>query len=523
MMDRCKAKNRTRRLSSGFLHRARCRSNFDTIATMRFFALCVSLVLALFSVGCGQSADRSSRPNIIVVLADDVGWGSLGSYGEPRIQTPNLDRLAREGRRFTQAYAPSSACSPTRYGVMTGRYFWRSKVNDGMVLSSNAPLHIETDRLTIASLLKDQGYRTAAIGKWHLGLGSEEGRTDWASKLVPGPRSIGFDYFFGLSANPRNGPHSFIENEELMGKLPGRPVSISGFGAHAKTSGIVAPFKTDEIMQNITKRVTTWIAENHADPFFVYFAPNAVHTPIAPNRAFTGSPYGKYGDFIHEVDASVGQILATLDALDLAKDTLVIFTSDNGGDINRGSPVHMQAMDSGLKPNGDLRGGKLHVWEGGFRVPFIVRWPGQVPEDSVSEQILSLTDLLATFAQITDVPLPDGAAEDSFDMLAAFTESTQGPPLRNRIVLQAGDATFAIREADWKLVERADPPDIRTARPKRAERIANMRANAPQQDQLFFLAKDPSEENDVGELFPERAARMRERLALDRSASQTRP
>ena len=245
---------------------------------------------------------------------------------------------------------------------------------------------------------------------------------------MPGPRSIGFDYFFGLSANPRNGPHSFIENEELMGKLPGRPVSISGFGANAKTSGIVAPFKTDEIMQNITKRVTTWIAENHADPFFVYFAPNAVHTPIAPNRAFTGSPYGKYGDFIHEVDASVGQILATLDALDLAKDTLVIFTSDNGGDINRGSPVHVQAMDSGLKPNGDLRGGKLHVWEGGFRVPFIVRWPGQVPEDSVSEQILSLTDLLATFAQITDVPLPDGAAEDSFDMLAAFTESSQGPP-----------------------------------------------------------------------------------------------
>lgn len=481
------------------------------------------LCLVLLCVDCSYAPVSANRPNIIIILADDYGWGSAGSYGASGVATPNLDRLAREGRRFTQAYAPGSVCSPTRYGMLTGRYFWRTSVKDGIVLRPNAPLHVEAHRTTLASLCKSQGYRTAVFGKWHLGLGSEKKRTDWATALAPGPRAIGFDYFYGLAANPSNGPHSFIENEHVLGKKAGEAVAVIRERAGARTTGIAKPFEFEHIMEALTEKVTWWIEQNRREPFFVYFAPNAVHEPIAPNPKFTGSPYGRYGDFIHELDWSVGQVLATLDELELADRTLVIFTSDNGGEVSPNNATTARAMEAGLKINGDLRGGKGSEWEGGFRVPFIVRWSGQVPANSVSEQVISLTDLLATLARVLDVPLPKDNAEDSLDVLGAFTGREQGAPVRDRVVLQAADATYAIRMGDWKLVERVDPPKFEYRNKMRADQAKKRMIGAPKHDELFNLAADPSETKDVSAAHPDLVNRLREVLAKDRTALQTRP
>jgi arylsulfatase A-like enzyme len=484
------------------------------------------LVLLLLGLRFGAWPLRAGeKPNIVVVLADDLGWGSIGCYGARDVPTPNLDRLAREGRLFRHAYAPGSVCSPTRYGLLTGRYYWRTHIKDGKVLPANAPLLIETNRLTLASLCKSRGYRTAGFGKWHLGW-TRERVTDWSVPLVPGPVQVGFDYYFGMAANIGSGPHSFIENDAVTGRIPGEPVIVHGGSREGDTtSGIRQPWKPDHVMETLTRRVTGWIETNRAGPFFVYFAPNAVHEPIVPHPRFTGSRYGKYGDFIRELDWSVGEILEALDRLRLAGNTLFIFTSDNGGVINPNNPNAAAAMKAGLKINGELRGGKHSEWEGGFREPFLVRWPGKVPANTVSDQVLCLTDLLATFASLLDVPLPKGQAEDSFDVLRAFTETRPGPPVRDHVVLQAASATYAIRMGDWKLVERSGAPEFESVRNKRKAAAAEKKrkAAAAKPDELYNLASDPAETRDVRAEHAELAAKMKKLLNEARERGFTRP
>lgn len=484
---------------------------------------CFALAAALMSATAPRlpAAAESARPNIVVILADDYGWGSSGCYGATGLKTPHLDRLAREGRRFTQAYAPGSVCSPTRYGLMTGRYYWRTSVKDGQVLPGNAPLHIETSRTTLASLCKSRGYTTGAFGKWHLGLGTQTRLTDWSVPLKPGPLEIGFDYFFGLGANPWNGPHYFIENHDVLGKIPGQPVVISGQRETATSSGLQQLWQEPRIMETLTARVTDWIERNRRQPFFVYFAPNAVHEPVAPNARFTGSPYGKYGDFIHELDWSVGEILATLDRLQLVNHTLVLFTSDNGGVVNPGNPNATAALKAGLAINGPLRGGKHSEWEGGFREPFLVRWPGHVPAGTVSDQVICHTDVLATIAGVLQVPLTPGNAEDSFNVLRAFTEERPGAPVRDHVILQAADATYDLRMGDWKLIERANPPEFAAVR--NAKKAAKKKSAAGQQDELYNLKNDPAEATDVRTANLERASQMRTVLAAARDRGFTRP
>jgi arylsulfatase A-like enzyme len=485
-------------------------------------------LLSLLVLGCATvvaAAEKSDKPNIVLILADDFGWGSLGCYGAPdELKTPNLDRLAEEGRRFTQAYAPGSVCSPTRYGLMTGRYYWRTNIKDGKVLSGSAPLHIETDRLTLASLCKSQGYKTAAFGKWHLGLTTER-VTDWARPLRPGPLQIGFDHFFGMAANLGNGPHSFIVNEEVSGHVPGAPITVRG-GARAVngTTGVEKNWKPEEVMTTLTEIVTEWIEANHERPFFVYYALNAVHEPILPHPRFKGSPYGGYGDFIHELDSSIGQILETLDRLKLADNTLIIFTSDNGGVVNPRNKNASAAIVAGLAINGPLRGGKHSEWEGGFREPFLVRWPGKVPASSVSDQVICLTDMVATFAALFQVPLPKGSAEDSFDVLRTLTETEPGPPVRDHVILQAANAVYDIRMGDWKFVERQDAPEFESLRnPRKAGQAARQRAAAAnQQNELFNLREDPSEKNNVWSSNRARGKRMKRALDDARDRGFTR-
>ncbi|HWA98510.1 MAG TPA: arylsulfatase [Pirellulales bacterium] len=496
------------------------RHSLHRITTLIIVELSVSL--SICHVFADNLAEKQCRPNIVVILADDYGWGSVGCYGGLGLKTPNLDRLAREGRRFTDAYAPGSVCSPTRYGLMTGRYYWRTSIKDGEVLSGSAPLHIETDRLTLGSLCKSAGYRTGAFGKWHLGLGNET-TTDWSLPLKPGPLEIGFDYFFGLAANPWNGPHSFIENYEVLGKLPGQPVLIKGNKADAATSGIERPWQEDHIMGTLTDHVVRWINENKDGPFFVYYAPNAIHEPVIPNDSFSGSPLGKYGDFISELDWSVGEILNALDRMKLADETLIIFSSDNGGVCNRNNPNAAAAMDAGLAINGNLRGGKHDEWEGGFREPFLVRWPKRVPAGTVSNQVICLTDILATLAGVLGLPLSENQAEDSFDVLRAFTEATAGPPVRGPVIMQSADGIYGVRSGDWKFIERVDAPPIEHRNRRKAQMAERKKKSAPRTDELFNLTTDSSEAVSVVADHVEIAAKLKQALIAARDANHTRP
>jgi arylsulfatase A-like enzyme len=480
-------------------------------------AVGIALITTLALPAMSATA-ASVKPNIVFILSDDYGWGSAGCYGATSVKTPNIDRLAAEGRRFTHAYAPGSVCSPSRYALMTGRYYWRTSIKDGKVLPVNAPLHIETNRLTLASLCQSQGYRTAAFGKWHLGMTTER-VTDWSQPLTPGPLQVGFDYYYGMAANIGNGPHSFIENQEVTGHIPGEPIEAGN-----PERGLKHPWKPDHVMESLTTRVTGWLETNSAQPFFVYLAPNAVHEPIVPNPNFANSPLGKYGDFIQELDWSVGQVLAMLDKLKLADNTLVIFSSDNGGVVNPGNANASAAIKAGLAINGALRGGKHSEWEGGFREPFLVRWPGRVPAGTVSDQVICLADMVATFADILQVPLPKGNAEDSFDVLRAFTETKPSAPVRDHVILQAADATYDIRMGDWKFIERKNAPEFESVRNRKAEKAANKKKrDAARSDELYNLKQDPEEAKDMLTTNAELAAKMKKALNEARVQGFTRP
>ncbi len=474
------------------------------------------------------STAAPSTPNIVVILADDYGYGSAGCYGAngALVKTPNIDRLAAEGRRFTDANTTSSVCSPTRYSLMTGRYCWRTSLKYE-VLNTFAPLHIETTRLTMASLLKKHGYATAAVGKWHLGYGraddSPKWRTDYAAELSPGPLDIGFDYHFGVPSNHGDLTGVFVENRFVYGlragkipagmKLPGpvpdddhyQPTYDAEDTENGKGTGRILELdaprrKNQRVMAELTAKATQWLERQPKDkPFFLYFTPVAVHNPVTPDQDLAGkSAAGLYGDWIHELDRSVGRILATLDKLGAAKDTLVLFTSDNGGVFKPENERLLQttAFKAGLRVNGDLRGGKHDVWEGGFKVPFIVRWPGKVTPGSTSGQMVSLVDLLATTAEIVGEPLPavTTGAEDSRSILPAILGESANP-IREDMIVHSAPGVFAIRKGPWKWIEGVPVDDIKPGVRK---------ASASQfRPQLYNTQDDPGETKDVSEQHPE--------------------
>jgi arylsulfatase A-like enzyme len=330
---------------------------------------------------------------------------------------------------------------------------------------------------------------------------------------------VGFDHYYGFVANLPAAPHGFIEDDEISDPFPSVPLAPA---ATESAKGRTA-WQVDHVMATLTSKLTGWIEADQTQPFFVYFAPNAVHEPVAPNARYTGSPYGKYGDFISELDGSVGQILATLDRLKLADNTIVIFTSDNGGVIEAHNENSVVARKAGLVINGPWRGGKHSEWEGGFREPFIVRWPGQVPADTVSDQVICLTDLLATFAHVLRAPLRPGQAEDSFNVLRAFTERQPGAPVRGPVILQSADGTYNLRMGDWKLVERVKAPTFSTDRNKRTIAAAKKKqAAAFPRDELYNLKADPFETRDEWPTHQDRAAAMKKILGESRNRGFTR-
>ena len=485
--------------------------------------LCLLLLLAGNSA---FAATTAAKPNIVIILSDDYGYGSASCYGaDPKlVRTPNIDRLAKEGRRFTDANTTSSVCSPTRYSVLTGRYCWRTSLKYE-VLSTFAPLHIETTRLNMASMLKAQGYQTAAIGKWHLGYGTADGnptwRTDYTAELSPGPLDIGFDYHFAVPSNHGDVTGVYVENRFVYGLRSGKippGMKVAGpvpdddnfkptYGPEdtengkAKILDIDAPRRVnDRVMPELTDKAVHWLEEQKKDkPFFLYFTPVAVHSPVTPEKDLLGSSAaGKYGDWIHELDRTVGRILDTLDKQGLADNTLVIFSSDNGGVKEPAQKTTPQtlALNAGLATNGPLRGGKHHVWEGGFKVPFIVRWPGKTPPGTVCKDMISLADILATTAAIVDEKLPPAsrAAEDSYNLLPAFLGDSE-KPARDAMIVHSADGVFAIRQGPWKWIEGVPVDEINPG----SRKAHHDEFHA----QLYNLHDDPAETKDVSAEHPE--------------------
>lgn len=422
-----------------------------------------------------QAKPDNKRPNVVFILADDLGYGDLSCYGATKVQTPNIDRLAREGRRFIDAHSPASVCTPTRYNLLTGRYAWRTWAKSSCVWS-NDPLLIEPDRFTLADLFKQQGYRTACLGKWHLGFG-EPGMGGWDDvlgpdynrELRPGPLEVGFDYFWGI---PHVGqfPHVIIENHRVLGLSSDDPIRIipdkrpdyekdylhrprnGATAALGVEGGKSARYKHEDLAMMLTKRAVDWLGEQSGEkPFFLYMAHRNIHGPLRPNKRFKGkSEIGTYGDFIQELDWSVGEVLDALDKNGLAKDTLVFFSSDNGG-VVRYKPTDSASIN-GHKVNGPLRGQKTDAYEGGHRVPLIARWPGVISANTEDSSLIALTDMLATFADYFGVQLSEDAGEDSFSFLGALLDQRPRQVTRKAIVNDSYWGVFAIRRGDWKLI-----------------------------------------------------------------------
>ena len=392
--------------------------------------------------------NAASAPNIVYILADDLGWGDLECYNpESRIPTPSIAKLARQGMRFTDMHSPSAVCTPTRYGIMTGRYCWRTSLKNG-VLWGYSPNLIEGGRMTVASLLKSRGYHTACFGKWHLGLGDLE-KADYSKPLHPCPNDHGFDYFFGIPASLDMEPYLYIENDRAVEQPTAHtPGQDSPRGVFWRPGPIAPGLKIDQVLPDLTTRAAKYIqdrAKQPDKPFFLYLPLTGPHTPWVPLQKFRGkSKAGDYGDFVTQVDDSVGQVLRALKDANLETNTLVIFTSDNG--------AHWTPEDKEKFPhraNAHWRGQKSDIHEAGHRVPFIVRWPGSVKPGSSSSQLGCLTDLMATVADIAGVTLPRGAGEDSFSLLPALKGSKGS---REAIVHHSANGTFAIRKGEWKLI-----------------------------------------------------------------------
>ena len=396
-----------------------------------------------------RAAEVAGKPNVVLILADDLGYGDLGCYGATKIKTPNIDRLATEGVRFTDAHAPAAVCQPSRYAILSGTYFMRAR------RQGEQTLYFHDGQVTLPSLLKSAGYRTAAIGKWHLGFG-RGAEPNYNTELKPGPLEVGFDSFFGCPRTHNEPPFVFVENHRVVGLDPADPLRIIphdevarrglkdwGWGASegAKAAHTARPQPRIDLI--LADKAAQFIAEKRDQPFFLYLAFLAPHVPIAPAPEFQGtSQAGRYGDFIQQLDTCVGKVLEALNARGLTDNTLVFFTSDNG------AVLHGEALAAGHRANSVLLGQKTDAWEGGHRVPFIARWPGRIPAGSKCDRLLGLTDLMASIAAAARVPLPAGAAPDSLNQLPVLTDPARAAAIRTEMLAQ-GTGGYALRQGDW--------------------------------------------------------------------------
>tara|TARA_B110000483_G_scaffold26207_1_gene31325 strand:- start:5614 stop:7128 length:1515 start_codon:yes stop_codon:yes gene_type:complete len=484
------------------------------------------------------------KPNIVVIFADDLGYGDTSVYGATKIYTPNIDQLAREGRRFTDAHTASAVCTPSRYILLTGEYAFRTDHWSPVFLKVG--LIIDENKKTVADIMKDDGYATACIGKWHLGFGEET--PNWNGELKPGPLELGFDYYFGMPVVNSHPPFVYVENHRVVGLDENDPFV---YDTLAKTKDIEEKRNIDQIGgaekahqlyddyqvgTTLAGKAVNWIKTHKDEPFFLYFPTTNIHHPFTPHPRFQGtSEAGRYGDFVHELDWIVGEVTRTLEEEGLADNTLIIFTSDNGGMINLGG---QEAWKRGHQQNDDLLGFKFDAWEGGHRVPFIARWPSKIPAGSVSNQLISTVDLMATLAAVTGQELRDDEAPDSFNILPALTGDT-AKIVRDHLVLAPLRKThLSLRSGDWVYISGpagggfGNPqvggrgfggyPALHFAGQENNNMVNGERKTDAPEEQLYNLSSDPYQTTNVILDQAAIAQSMREQLASIQAAKGTR-
>jgi len=473
------------------------------------------------------AAGFSPPPHIVVILADDMGYGDPHAFNpESRIPTPNLDRLAKAGMRFTDAHSGSAVCTPTRYGLMTGRYCWRTELKRGVLVPPNDKPLIGPERLTVAGMLGRRGYHSACIGKWHLGMDwgrTPAGEVDFNRPIRYGPTDVGFDEFFGVAASLDMIPYVFYRGREPIEPVD-RTQPRLPFPRYMREGPRGENFDPGRALDRLTREAVDFIERRagESSPFFLYFALTAPHKPVWPEARFEGrTELGPYGDFVHQVDWSVGEVLDALKRTGIADDTLVVFTSDNGSYMYRLSgdrPDHSADPSiQGYAPghhqaNAGWRGTKADIWEAGHRVPFLVRWPGRVPPGSTCGETVCLTDIMATGAEITGFSLPERAAEDSFSLLPLMTGGRRPAP-RAPVIHHSINGTFSIRDGRWKMVFGSGSGGRQKPVGKPFEKPYF----------LFDLENDPAETVNLIDSRPDVARRLTEELEKIRQGPGSRP
>lgn len=494
------------------------------------------------------------KPNIILIYADDLGFGDVGCYGATQVATPNIDRLAAEGVRFINGHAPSATCTPSRYALLTGEYAWRKE--GAHILPGDAAALIRPGKDTLPSMLKRGGYATALIGKWHLGLG--DGVLDWNGRIAPGPREIGFDHAFFFPATADRVPGVFIEDHNVVGLDRADPIRVdyrnrvgdepigrehpellkmaandghdgtivNGIGRIGYMSGGKAARWVDEEVSDVfLGKAQNFIAANREKPFFIYFATTEPHVPRAPAKRFQGATgMGPRGDAIAQLDWTVGELVQTLRRHGLDDDTMIVFSSDNGPVLNDGYDDDAVQRVGNHRPAGMFRSGKYSIYEGGLRVPFIVRWPAGSARGVTSKALISHVDLFASLAAITGQRLPSSSAVDSFELSnvvtgrndvgrAVLVEDTSTTVAGEASLLSKSDSILALIEGNWKLIA----PFAHTP-PFAGNEIGGL-----PEAQLFDLKRDPGETVNLAQRFPEIVSGMQSRLAAILRSTRTRP
>ena len=486
----------------------------------------------LLLIGLAATLSAAERPNIIVIMADDMGYGDLSVYGARRVQTPHIDQLAKEGVRFTSGYCTASTCTPTRYSFLTGEYAFRRKGTG--IAPPNGPAIIPGGTETIASLLKRAGYATAVVGKWHLGLGGPNG-PDWNGQLRPGPAEIGFDYHFLLPTTNDRVPQVYVTESKVLNLDPKDPLWVGNDNPDGQPTGIThrdtlkmnwshghnstihngisrigfytgghaARFRDEDLGDKWVEKSNAWIEKNKDGPFFLFYASHDLHVPRMPHERFQGaSEMGFRGDAIVELDWTVGEIRKTLERLGIAENTMIIFCSDNGPVMDDGYEDGALEMVGSHRAAGPFTGGKYSVYEGGTRTPFITWWPGKI-KPAISGEMVSTMDIAASVAALAGVNVPDQAVPDSMDVSGALL-GVEGAKGREYLVQQdnGGAGNFGLRVGDWKLIRQ----DRKSARNTVVEEeLAN---NPVPRYQLFYLPEDPAERHDLAAQYPEILARM---------------
>lgn len=492
----------------------------------------IAIALLINSQSTFGQIRNNEKPNIIIINADDLGYGDLGCYGATKVKTPNIDRLAKEGRKFTDAHTASAVCSPSRYGLLTGQYPLRKNYWGPIPFSS--PLTIDENTPTLGTVLKSVGYKTAFFGKWHLGFGDE--KTDWNKPLKPGPLELGFDYYFGIPFVNSGPPFVYVENHGVVGYDPNDPFVLGEESVTQKwpakngykhIGGAENPhmiYRDDNVGTTLKERSINWIKKtaknNNENPFFLLLNTTNIHHPFTPAPQFKQtSEIGRYGDFIHELDWMVGEILNTLDDLNISDNTLVIFTSDNGGMLNHGG---QDAWKAGHKLNGELLGFKFGAWEGGHRVPMITRWPNKIPENSVSDQLISQVDFFDTLSNLVGTS-DTFETEDSFNQLETLLGNPKKPVRDYLIISPNSPQHLVVRTKKWSYIPAKNEGGFRggignhslggaaafelTKQNNSDIENAKVKESAPKA-QLYNLEKDISQSTNVIQQNPKTAEKL---------------